>query len=170
MTKAHDVVLWRCAIVLVKYDNVDNKYLNLPSGVIREQGNMLVYGGSSALLHRLIGGTSVSAFSNANAHIGVGDSSTAAAATQTDLQAATNKFRKAMDSTYPLHTDGTGASSNATVTFRSTFGASDANFAWQEWAVFNASSTGRMLNRKVQSLGTKVNPAVWEFTVTVSLA
>jgi hypothetical protein len=89
-------------------------------------------------------------FNNANSHIGVGDSTTAFAVGQTDLVAATNKLRKAMDSTYP-----SGAAN--VITFRSTFGTGDANFAWQEWAVFNASSAGTMLSRKVESLGTKTN-------------
>jgi hypothetical protein len=100
-------------------------------------------------------------FSNANSYIGVGDSTTAFAATQTDLIAATNKLRKAMDSTYPqLATN--------VVTFRSTFATTDANFAWQEWGVFNASSAGTMLNRKVESLGTKTSAQTWQFTVTLT--
>ena len=104
-----------------------------------------------------------SAFSNANSYIGVGDSTTAHAFTQTDLQAATNKLRKAMDATYPQ------VASNV-ITFRSTFGTSDANYAWQEWGVFNASSAGTMMNRKVESLGTKTSAQTWQFTVTITLA
>lgn len=106
-------------------------------------------------------GAAVTAFNNANSYIGVGDSTTAFAAAQTDLQAATNKLRKAMDATYP------SGGSNV-ITFRSTFGTSDANFAWQEWGVFNASSGGTMLNRKVESLGTKTNTQTWQFTVTLT--
>lgn len=99
------------------------------------------------------------AFNNANSYIGVGDSTTAFAATQTDLQASTNKLRKAMDATYPQVTTNT-------ITFRSTFATTDANFAWQEWGVFNASSAGTMMNRKVESLGTKTSAQTWQFTVT----
>lgn len=106
------------------------------------------------------GGT---AFNNANSYIGVGDSSTAHAFTQTDLQAATNKLRKAMDATYPQ------VSGNV-LTFRSTFGTSDANFAWNEWGVFNASSSGTMMNRKVESLGTKTSAQSWQITVTITLS
>lgn len=106
-------------------------------------------------------GSAVTAFNNANAHIGVGDSSTAFAATQTDLQAATNKTRKAMDATYP-----SGAAN--VITFRSTFGTADANFAWNEWGVFNASTGGTMMNRKVEALGTKTNTQTWQFTVTLT--
>lgn len=103
------------------------------------------------------------AFNNANSYIGVGDSSTAFSAAQTDLQAASNKLRKAMDATYPQ------VATNV-MTFRSTFGTSDANFAWQEWAVFNASSGGTMLNRFVESLGTKTSAQSWQLTVTITLA
>lgn len=106
-------------------------------------------------------GAAVTAFNNANSYIGVGDSTTAFAASQTDLVAATNKTRKAMDATYP------SGGSNV-ITFRSTFGTSDANYAWQEWGVFNASSGGTMLNRKVESLGTKTSAQTWQFTVTLT--
>lgn len=106
-------------------------------------------------------GAAVTPFNNANSYIGVGDSSTAFAAGQTDLSAASNKLRKAMDATYP------SGGSNV-ITFRSTFATGDANFAWNEWAVFNASSAGTMLNRKVESLGTKTSTQTWQFTVTLT--
>lgn len=141
-----------------------------PYETIHETGNLLVYGGGSALWDLFIGAGNVSAFNNANAYLGVGDSSTAAAATQTDLQASTNKHREAMDATYPLHTDGTGSSSNAQVTFKSTYETGDANFTWQEWAIFNASTSGRMLNRKVFSGGTKTSSDSWALTITLTLS
>jgi len=105
-----------------------------------------------------INGEAVTAYNNANAYLGVGDSTTAFAATQTDLQAATNKLRKAMDATYPQR------SANV-ITYRSTFGGTDANFAWQEFGLFNASSGGTMLNRKVSAQGTKTSGQLWELTM-----
>lgn len=107
-------------------------------------------------------GETVTEFDNTNAHIGVGDSTTAFAAAQTDLQAAANKLRQSMDATYPQR------SSNA-LTFRATFDTADANFAWEEWAVFNAAAAGTMLNRKVESLGTKTSAQVWQLTVTLTV-
>lgn len=107
-------------------------------------------------------GAAVTPFNNANSYIGVGDSSTAFAAGQTDLVAATNKTRKAMDATYP------SGGSNV-ITFRATFGTGDANFAWNEWGTFNAPSGGTMLNRKVESLGTKTNTQTWQFTTTLTI-
>lgn len=107
-------------------------------------------------------GTAVTAFDNTNAKIGVGDSSTAFASSQTDLQASTNKLRKAMDATFPSR-------STNVLTFTSTFTTSDANFAWNEWATFNAASSGTMLSRKVESLGTKPSTQAWQFTVTLTI-
>jgi hypothetical protein len=105
---------------------------------------------------------SATAFSNANSYLGVGDSNTAFAATQTDLQASTNKLRKAMEATYPT------LATNVLV-FRSLFGTSDANFAWQEWGVFNNASAGTMMCRKVESLGTKTSAQSWQLTATITL-
>jgi hypothetical protein len=122
--------------------------LHTPFEVREIPGNLLVNNGAQLLLDALIG-TAITAFSNANARIGVGDSTTAAAATQTDLQAATNKLRKAMDATFPSR-------AGQTMSWKSSFTSAEANFAWQEWAIFNAASGATsMLNRKVESLGTK---------------
>ncbi len=107
-------------------------------------------------------GNTITPFNNANSHIGVGDSSTAFAAAQTDLQAATNKLRKAMDTSYPT------LATNV-LTLRATFGMSEANFAWNEWGTFNGSSGGCMMNRKVESLGTKTSAQSWQITATITL-
>jgi hypothetical protein len=149
-----------------------------PYEVIEREGNLLMYGGASVLWQCLLGNGTATAdqaltyFSNARASIGVGDTNTAAAATQTDLAAATNHKRVGMDSTYPQHTDGLDATEHASVIFRSTFASADANFAWAEWGVFNSVTehTGRMLNRKVEALGTKASGSTWTFTVTLTLA
>lgn len=130
---------------------------------IRLSRNLLVNTGLTDIGNGLTSAGLATPYTNANAHLGVGDSSTAAAVSQTDLQAASNKLRKAMDATYPTV-------ANGVYTFRSTFATGDANFAWQEWAVFNAASTGRMLNRAVASLGTKTSAQSWQFTVTITVS
>jgi hypothetical protein len=101
--------------------------------------------------------------SNTNGHLGVGDSNTAFSAAHTDLQAASNKIRKPMESGYPSRT-------GLAVTVRSTFTTSEANYAWNEWAWFNASAAGTMLTRKVESLGTKTNTQSWQLTATITFA
>jgi hypothetical protein len=82
---------------------------------LRDRGNLLMVGGVSLMLECLIGngtGTAAQALTflnGSNGYLGVGDSSTAEAPTQTDLQAASNKTRQVFDSTFPKHTDGTTA-------------------------------------------------------------
>lgn len=166
---AGDAIVWRCRTRVCKYADRAARAQGDPYDVLEIDGNLLTYGGASALWHRLTGGTSVDAFDSSNAYIGVGSSSTAAAAGQTDLQAASDKLRKGMESGFPDHTDGT-ASGAEEVVFKAEFGSAEANFAWQEWGLFNASSSGRMLNRKVESLGTKANPAVWTLQISLALA
>jgi hypothetical protein len=176
-----DTLTWHCTTELRKFngDSTDEKDL-LEEPIIIE-GNSLMYGGSSALWEMLIGdGTATAAqaltyFNNGNAAIGVGDSSTANTLSFTDLQGTTyttDKIRVAMDATYPLHTDSTSVSTANTITFRATFSTAVANFAWQEWAIFNSATaaTGRMLNRAVVSLGTKTSSATWQLTVTLTVS
>jgi hypothetical protein len=97
-----------------------------------------------------------------NAHLGVGDSNTAFNASQTNLQAVTNKHREPVDGA-------PGVSTNV-ITLVATFESADANFAWEEWGVFNHVSAGTMLTRKVESLGTKTSAAEWELTVALTVA
>lgn len=139
-----------------------------PYEVLEGEGNALMYGGAGAIWNLFIGG-SVTPYDNSNAFLGVGDSTTATASTQTDLQAPTNKFFIPMDSGYPLHYDGTGSGA-ATIIYKGTAGTGDANFDWEEWGLFNASSAGRMANRKVESLGTKTAASAWTLTVVISIS
>jgi hypothetical protein len=159
---------WKAAWKAEFYDGeflaeeIDKGFAGAPSRVEHIDGNLLVTAGITALLNLLIGAGGT-AFNNANSYLGVGDSTTAAAIGQTDLQAATNKMRKAMDATYPQ------VASNV-VTFRSTFATGDANYSLQEVACFNAAAAGTMLNRKVQDLGTKTSASTLVLTLTITLS
>ena len=104
-------------------------------------------------------------YDNTNSYLGVGDSTTIFDETNTDLIAPTNKLKKGMEATYPT------IAANVLV-FRSLFGTGDANFAWQEWGVFNAGAafgTGTMMCRKVESLGTKTSAQSWQLTATITI-
>jgi hypothetical protein len=148
----------------VIYDDKEAKYL---FGVPQEtqfKYNLLLNEGINALW-TLVCSSSGTKFDNSNAYLGVGDSSTAENATQTALQASTNKLYKAMDATYPTY----GTSQYAT--WKSTFTTSDANFAWNEFTVANGSSdTASNLNRKVSAQGTKLNTQTWELTLQITLS
>lgn len=111
---------------------------------------------------QLINGEAFTAFNNANAYLGVGDSATAFATSQTDLVAASNKTRVAMMATFPTR------AANA-LTYQSSFGSAVANYVWAEVACFNASTAGTMLFRFVQALGTKASGSTWQLTVTETI-
>lgn len=110
-------------------------------------------------------------WSSTNAYIGVGDSATAEAATQTELQASTNKFYKVMNATFPSR-------SGQTVSFASDFITSEANYVWAEWTVAAGATTASgggfttgttNLNRKVAALGTK-SSGTWTLTAQITLS
>lgn len=147
-----------------KYVNDLAYQADQPYEVSEFEGNLLLNEGIGELLDLLCGLGAPTAFSNANARLGVGDSSTAEAATQTGLQAASNKTYKAMEAAYPSRT-------NQTVTFRSVFGGTDANYAWNEFTVVNAADdTGKNLNRKVSAQGTKASGQTWTLDLTLTLS
>lgn len=128
------------------------------------KGNLLLNEGINELW-TLVAGTGGTLFDNGNAYIGVGDSDTAAAAAQTDLQASSNKAYVAMDTSYPTY----GTSQKAT--WKATFDADTGNFAWNEITVANGNSgAAKNLNRKVQAMGTKASPGVWTVTLEITLS
>jgi hypothetical protein len=177
---ANQGIKWRCQY------QVDKRWI-APDGehdagdyeTIYGEGNTLANGGADVIWKRLIvlnpttsaTGAVLQGFSSGTSRIGVGISSAAAAASQTDLQAtAPNKTYDGMESGYPTHTTGTSTAARS-ASWRSLFTTAQANFAWKEWALFNSTGASRrMLNRKVQSLGTKTSAAQWTFTVTLTLS
>ena len=129
--------------------------------VAQFEQNLLLNEGITAL-QNLLTGAAATAFNNANSYLAVGDSSTAASATQTGLQASTNKLYKAVDANYP-------SISNQTTTWQSTFQSGDANFAWNEFTVASGSSdSSTNLNRKVSSQGTKASGQVWTLQLAIT--
>jgi hypothetical protein len=129
--------------------------------VVKFDGNLLLNEGITALQNLLIGGAE-DAFDNTNSYLGVGDSSTAESASQTGLQASTNKLYKAMDATYPQIT-------SQTTKWQSTFTSAEANFAWNEFTVANGNSDAAdNLNRKVNAQGTKTAGQTWVLTLQIT--
>jgi len=141
------------------------------------QGNMLLNEGIQRLMDMTMIATVTSnqvagnPWSNANTFLGVGDSNTAEAATQTELQAATNRFYKAMNATYPSR-------SNQTSSFQSDFTTAEANYVWAEWTISAGATTASgagfttgtiNLNRKVAALGTK-STGTWTLTSQVTFS
>lgn len=158
-----DKVFYRTDWTITRYADALAALRNQPYDQSYIHGNLLLNEGITALLNLLTGGAATT-FSNANAYIGVGDSSTAASASQTGLQAASNKTYKAMQASYP-------AISGQTVTFRSQFATSDANYAWNEFTVASGSSDAATnLNRAVSAQGTKASGQTWTVDVAITFS
>lgn len=170
-----DAPQWRCEYLVEKYWKADDQEHRAGDReIVQGVGNLLMNVGADVIWERLItrnpstaAGALLSAFSTLS-RIGVSTSNTAAAASQTGLQGST-KWYSSMAASYPAHTTGTSTAAR-TCSFRSVFTTSQANIAWNEWAIFNGTATGRMLNRKVQSLGTKTSAAQWTFTASLTLS
>lgn len=74
-----------------------------------------------------------------------------------------SRVRRSMVATFPSRT-------SQTLNFQGSFGALEANFVWAEWGLFCAAPTNTLVSRRVQALGTKVNPNVWTLTAHLALA
>lgn len=172
-----DGARWRAVTTVRKFEGSIDAYVerygpeegprrfyaeNEPVEEIRREDNVLLRVGIEAVWKLVTGGTAT-AYSNANARLGVGNDNTAAQDTDTDLLGTA--AWKAMESGYPI----VGALAEKKVTFRSIFGAAEGNFAWEEWAIDNGATAHKLMNRKVESLGTKSSGS-WQLTVAVSLA
>lgn len=146
-------------------------------GITEEPGNLLVTVGLN-LITALIEGGAGTPFAHADAIVGVGAGTTAAAVGDTALtdDNTANAYYQQADASYPQQ-------SNGVITTISTFASGNANFAWQEWCLATGSggitagthlsavaTSVTMLNHKVASLGTKASGASWVFTSTVTLS
>lgn len=165
--RLHDRTQWRVRWRVDKYRGdwtplqIIGGEAGRPYATLEREDNLLTNAGITAIWTALTGG-SITAFSSANARIGVGDSATAEAGTQTDLQASTNKVRLAMDPGYP-------SVSGVELTLAATAPAGTATFDWREWAAFNAAAAGTMLNRKVADSGEKPAGETWRAVAVIWL-
>jgi hypothetical protein len=186
---SHDLVSWRTTWHVDKFDASDltmSRKLDIPeprvqladikaAGIkpyeeVNGEHNLLLNAGITRILNLLIGAGGT-AFNNANTRVGVGNSSTAEAAGQTDLQAAagsSNRYFNMADASNP-------SVSGQTMTVVSTFASANGNFTWSEWGIDNGSTAGTtvtapLLNRRVAAMGTKTSGATWALTVTITLA
>ncbi len=185
---AGDSIRWRPFVTVDKYDDDQVAWVQrrtgvtpdgatlaahvAPSETVTAVGNILTTAGLQRLTNLLIGAGGI-ALTNTTARLGVGNSTTAAAVGQTDLQAvagAANRWFQPQDATYPTAVNGV-------VTLKSTFATGDGNFVWAEWGadigaatvVAGAVVSATLLNRAVQALGTKASGS-WVLTATITIS
>jgi hypothetical protein len=179
MQKILDKIGWKTEWIINKFRDPNDeiaKMLRLgakiedvtkqfPEAFIGEEvieGNVALNVGLQYLIDCICGIGTTTKWDNTNARLGVGSDATAADATQTDLIDTTPTW-KAMDATYPQR-------SNQTAEWRSTFGTGDANEAWNEFAVDNGASAHKLLNRKVESKGTKASGETWTLSLKITFS
>jgi hypothetical protein len=127
-------------------------------------GNLGLNEGINLMTSLLCGGAGTP-YNNASTFIGVGDTATAAAATQTGLQGSTNRAWAGMEAAFPAY------GTNQQVVFNAIFGSGAANFAWNEFTVGNSNDdSGQNLLRATASKGTKQAGESWTVTITVTFS
>lgn len=149
-------------------------------------GNLVVAGGWSRIGVRMLSNTAppwtVSSGGSGSSGIGVGNSSQAAAKSDTTLVASgVNKFHRVCDDAFP--TAGLNGSNDLALVFKTTYQNAEANFDWAEYGIyvpsngagaFPAASSSApllytLLNRKATSLGVKSSgTASLQITITIS--
>lgn len=129
--------------------------------------NLITTVGWNQILVLAFGGGGTT-YASASCRLGVGTSTVAASASQTDIAGATiaGRYWQPISAT-PTTATGTGAKR---LVFTATVGTGDANFAWQEWGLDQGTTTGSgvvvgaLLNRAVSNQGTKVSGQTWTAT------
>lgn len=197
MTTQRDTMTWNPKVRIIKYGPEQTAALtaqlgHAPDGSeLRElealgeiqpdeitpwfHGNLLVTVGLNRIV-KLIAGEAVDPFNTAKGIIGVGNSTTAAAIGQTDLQGASKYFEDL---------DGAPTATNGVLSAAATFGSGVAEFSWQEWVLGVAANadvtpaatlsgaggaSSIILNRKVQDLGSKGAGSTWTLQMSVTLS
>ena len=158
----HDNWIYQVSRSGAKLQELEHEFKRYLEEKRRVLGNVFLDEGVNYIWTALCGG-SFTPFDAANAHIGVGDGTESEDPSQTGLT-GTNKYYKSMDTGYPTY------GSDRLATFRATFGADEANFAWNEWTVANGPGDEYInLNRKQESLGTKTQGSTWILTVQLRI-
>jgi len=152
-------------------------------GYSQVAGNLLVTEGLNQITSLIINSSTSFAFTNTKGLVTVGDSTTAAAVSDTYVTATftsgSNCYQNPNDASFPTQ-------SNGVINSQSTYGSGVANFAWQTWgwasfngtaaanATLSAHGTGSnqalLINHKVASLGTKGSGAAWVFSTSITLS
>ena len=138
-----------------------------PYAVSEVVGNVITNAGWTLLMTLLTGGSG-QAMDATHTRIGVGNGTTAADYADTDLDGSDTWFEP-VSSAATLGT--------RSMQFSATFGASVANFDWEEFGLDITSGTasagstvGLLFNRRVSSQGTKASGQVWTATATVTFS
>ena len=143
-----------------------------PCRVSEFDGNLITNAGWTRLMSLLTNQSATQALDATHTRIGVGNSSTAEAYTDTDLGAAAGSANRWFQ---PV--SGAGTLGTRTLAFSATFGTADGNFAWNEFGLDVTSATATagntvgviLFNHKAAiAQGTKASGQTWTATATLT--
>lgn len=169
---------------LAELEELNRMGLFAPDDVLVSEGNILVSAGIDRITSLIIGAGG-GTLTNTTGFIGVGATSTAAAIGNTELagdgNASTARYN-GLEAGFPSRT--TTTATNDTINASALFGSGQAEFVWAEWCIGMVSSGGVtpgatrstlgttpiILNRKVDSLGTKGAGSTWTLAAKIVLS
>lgn len=140
-----------------------------PYQVTEVVGNLITNAGWTRLMNLLTNQGATQALDATHARIGVGNSNTAEAYTDTDLGAAAGSANR----WFQLVT-GAGSLGTRTLAFSASFASADGNFAWNEFGLDFGTASGNtvtapLFNHKAGiAQGTKAAGQVWTATATIT--
>lgn len=151
--------LWK----ITKYADADAKAKGESYETKEIDGNILVNEGINELLTILGSAATGTKYDNTNAYLIVGTGSGAAAASDTEAT-FTAGVKEGMEDGYPTY------GTDQKIIWKASYDGDTANQAWGEFGVLNASSAGKLLNRKVEAEGTKTSGQVWDLELQITLS
>lgn len=133
------------------------------------EGNLITNAGWTRLMNLLTNQSATQALDATHCRIGVGNSNTAEAYTDTDLGAAAGSANR-----WFQLVSGAGTLGTRTLAFSATFGTGDGNFAWNEFGLDFGTANGNtvtapLFNHKAGiAQGTKASGQTWTATATLT--
>jgi hypothetical protein len=134
-------------------------------------GNLITNAGWTRLMNLLTNQGATQALDATHARIGVGNSNTAEAYTDTDLGAAAGSANR-----WFQLVSGAGSLGTRTLAFSASFGTADGNFAWNEFGLDFGTASGNtvtapLFNHKAGiAQGTKASGQTWTATATITFS
>lgn len=134
-------------------------------------GNLITNAGWTRLMNLLTNQGATQALDATHARIGVGNSNTAEAYTDTDLGAAAGSANR-----WFQLVSGAGTLGTRTLSWSATFASADGNFAWNEFGIDQGTASGNtvtaiLFNHKAGiAQGTKASGQTWTATATITFS
>lgn len=166
---------WKCReFKITKFDNIEDYQNNNASSIETHHGNIITDKGLIAMwllamgkggVKTPVGSTQMTVypFTTTDSKIAIGDGSTAATGSDTQLA---NKFGEIPVTEINIESD--PSSNKCTIKFQAEAETGVATGNWNEWGIYDKTD-GTLFNRKVESMGTKTATSIWRIEVAIDL-